>query len=262
MPEEQSGAIESAARLMVESDYVIALVGSGLSVDSGVPTFRGPGGLWTKVGEPSMRGYEEFLEDPAEWRRRQSEPENDPARAEFRQAIDRAEPNTGHRAMAGLERLGVLKMAITQNIDNLHTLAGSLLVTEIHGNRTKLRCIGCESRWVREEFEVLDYPPVCPGCGGLVKGDTMMFGEPIPRKVLDDCWREVGRSDCMIVVGTSATVYPAAGFPEMVKQRGGCLIEANPNETPLSSISDVVLRGPTSDTLPAVVSSVEAMMRS
>lgn len=261
MPEEQSGAIESAARLMVESDYVIALVGSGLSVDSGVPTFRGPGGLWTKVGEPSMRGYEEFLEDPAEWWRHQSEPENDPARAEFRQAIDRAEPNAGHRAMAGLERLGVLKMAITQNIDNLHTLAGSLLVTEIHGNRTKLRCISCESRWVREEFEVLDYPPVCPGCGGLVKGDTVMFGEPIPRKVLDECWREVDRSDCMIVVGTSATVYPAAGFPEMVKQRGGCLIEANPNETPLSSVSDVVLRGPTSDTLPAVVSRVEAMMR-
>ena len=259
MPSDQSAAIETAARLIVESEYVVALVGAGLSVESGIPTFRGPGGLWTRIGEPSMRGYQEFLEDPMAWWEQQADEQADPARTEFRAAIDRAEPNPGHYALADLESIGVLKMTITQNVDNLHYGAGSALVAEIHGNRAKLRCISCESRWPRDEFVLGDRTPRCPECDGLVKFDTVMFGEPIPRGVLDLCFEETGRCDCMILVGTSATVYPAVSFPETVKGRGGYLVEANPNETPLSNASDVILRGPTGDTLPRVARRVREL---
>ena len=152
-----------------------------------------------------------------------------------------------------MERLDVLKMTITQNVDNLHVRAGATRLVEIHGNRTKVRCIGCEARWPREAFDYENLPPQCPECGGLVKGDTVMFGEPIPPLVIDACFRETAMCDCMIVCGTSATVFPAASFPRMVKENGGVLIEANPNPTPLSDMADVILRGPTGELLPEVV---------
>ena len=261
MSDPLADAVDSAARLLNDSSYVVALVGAGLSTESGIPTFRGPGGLCTKMGEPSMRGYQQFLEDPATWWRHQADEQADPARTEFRKAIDTAEPNPGHFALAELEDMGVLKLTITQNVDNLHFRAGSHAVAEIHGNRTKLRCIGCESRWPRSEFTIEEYPPTCPECSGLVKGDTVMFGEPIPAGVLDVCFQETALSDCMIVAGTSATVYPAASFPETVKQRGGRLIEANPNQTPLTGICDTVLRGPTGETLPRIVGRIRELRR-
>ena len=152
-----------------------------------------------------------------------------------------------------LEQMGVLKMTISQNVDDLHARAGSKALAEIHGNRTKMRCIGCEGRWHRDEFHIREYPPRCPDCDDLVKSDTVMFGEPIPVSVLDVCFRETQRADCMVVIGTSATVYPAADFPRHVKRTGGFVIEANPNETPLSDISDATLRGPTGESLPLLV---------
>ena len=246
-------AIAAAAELISASEYVVALVGAGLSAESGIPTFRGAGGLWTRVGEPSMNGYQQFLRDPARWWEHQLNPEADPARTEFREAIDRAEPNDGHYALVSMERLGALKTTITQNVDNLHIRAGATRLVEIHGNRTKVRCIGCELRWPREAFDYENLPPLCPECGGLVKGDTVMFGEPIPPSVIDACFRETAMCDCIIVCGTSATVFPAASFPRMVKENEGTLIEANPNPTPLSDMADVVLRGPTGELLPEVV---------
>lgn len=259
MTEDTIQAIDEAARLIVESTYVVALVGSGLSAESGIPTFRGAGGLWTRFGEPGMNGYQRFLQDPADWWRQQLDLNADPARAEFREAIEKAMPNAGHYALAEMEKLGVLMAAITQNIDNLHYVAGSTLVTEIHGNRAKLRCIGCESRWSREEFLIEEYPPLCPNCGSLVKSDTVMFGEPIPPSVLEACDRETALCDCMIAAGTSATVYPAANFPRDVKLRGGILIEVNTDETPLSGLADVALRGSSGEVLPMLVKRVKQM---
>ena len=261
MGEHLSKAVDSAAQLVTQSSYVVALVGAGLSAESGIPTFRGPGGLWTRVGEPSMRGYQEFLADPAAWWQRQLDEQADPDRAEFRAAIDSAKPNAGHYALAELEDLGALKLAITQNVDDLHKKAGARNVVEIHGNRTKLRCIACGVRWPRDEFDADGYPLECPECRGLVKSDTVMFGEPIPLDVLHRCFQEVARCDCMIVAGTSATVYPAASFPGDVKDGGGRLIEANPNETPLTPDCHVVLRGPTGTTLPMLAQRVKELMR-
>ena len=250
-------AIDGAARLLLESRHVVALVGSGLSVESGIPTFRGPDGLWSRLGKPSTQGYRTFLNDPAAWWKQQTDREADPARTEFRDAIDRARPNAGHHALAELEKLGVLKMTITQNVDDLHRKAGSTRVAEIHGSRSKVRCIECESRWPRDEFPVEEYPPRCPECGGHVKTDTVMFGEPVPRGMLDCCYLETDRCDCMIAAGTSATVYPAANLPRRVMANGGVVIEANLNPTPLFSQARVVLRGPTGLTLPMLVRRVK-----
>ena len=246
-------SIESAAEVIRESTHLVALVGAGLSAESGIPTFRGAGGLWTRIGEPSFNGYQDLLRDPVGWWKDQLNPDADPARTEFRAAIDAAEPNAGHEALVELERMDILKATITQNVDNLHARAGSTRLIEIHGNRAKVRCIVCESRWLREEFDYQDLPPQCTECGGLVKGDTVMFGEPIPHSVLQACFNAVDRCDCIIVCGTSATVYPAAAFPQAVAERGGYVIEANPNPTPMSDMADVVLRGPTGTVLPQIV---------
>ncbi len=245
-----SQAIEEAARLIANARYVVALVGAGLSAESGVPTFRGPDGLWTKHGEPDLRDYERFAEDPKTWWEQRIS--RQAKYSELVQALEQASPNPGHLALRDLEEAGYLQHIITQNIDNLHQEAGSRAITEIHGNRTRLRCIACNRRWNMDEFPIDELPPHCPDCGGIVKGDTVMFGEPIPRDALNQCIDQTRMCDCMLLVGTSAVVYPAAGFPVDVKTSGGKLIEVNPNETPLTEISDVVLRAPAGVSLPRV----------
>ena len=257
--------IERASQILVSSSYVTALMGAGLSAESGIPTFRGPGGLWTKVWEPSNTGYQEFVHDPGQWWREQfrDQEQIEGPRAEFRLAIQNARPNSGHYALADLESLGVLKYTITQNVDDLHYVAGSRRVAEIHGNRTKVRCIDCNLRFPRHELLVYEdeLPPRCPECGGIIKGDGVMFGEPIPRDVLEVCLEQVDLSDCMMLIGTSATVYPAAGFPEAVRARGGHLIEVNPFLTSLSSDCDVVLRGASGEVLAQVVAQVRQLLK-
>lgn len=233
------------ARQLSAAEHVVALTGAGLSVESGIPPFRGPGGLWTKYGEPPMDGYQRFLEDPAAaWRERLS------PRAEWalalRDTLAAAEPNAGHRALAEFERIGLLGCVITQNIDDLHAQAGSSNLLEIHGNHRLLRCLECVRRFEPDVIAIDpdDLPPRCPDCGGPVKGDTVQFGEPIPHDVLRQCYSEVERSDCMLVIGTSATVYPAADFPMEVLRRGGCVIEVNPTDTDFTASATESLRGP------------------
>jgi NAD-dependent deacetylase len=249
--------LEIAARIVAESSYLIALVGAGLSKESGIPTFRGGDGLWDKHGEPPMDGYQRLLADPAGWwAQRLAEQEK---MSDFTKAIEEARPNAGHIALAELERQGLLKHIITQNIDNLHQEAGSFLITEIHGNRTKQRCIGCGRRWQREEFVSDTMPPRCPDCDGLVKSDTVMFGEPIPQDALECCYREAQRADAVLLAGTSAVVYPAAEFPAIAHRAGARLIEVNPQETPLTAICSAVLRAPSGEALPRLVERVRSL---
>jgi NAD-dependent deacetylase len=252
MPEpDYEAQLQTAAQIVAESSYLIALAGSGLSKESGIPTFRGGDGLWDKFGEPPMNDYQRFIEDPVNWwAERQA---RQASSGDFAQALDEAKPNAGHLAMAELERLGFLKHIITQNIDDLHQQAGSVLITEIHGNRTKQRCIGCGRRWPRDEFLSDTIPPRCPDCGDLVKNDTVMFGEPIPRDALERCFEVAQQADAVLLVGTSAVVYPAAEFPVIAYRRGARLIEVNPQETPLTPICSAILRAPSGAALPALV---------
>jgi NAD-dependent deacetylase len=251
MPYDLEGSIREAAERLRAASYTISLVGAGISAESGIPTFRGPGGLWTRFGEPEMNGYQRFMADPAAWWQ-----ESMRKRADFdelRDSIDSAAPNPGHLAMAELERMGLLRHIITQNIDNLHQAAGSQAITEIHGNRYKLRCIRCGARYPAEEIPLEELPPRCPGCSGVVKSDTVMFGEPIPVDALEMCHLQAELADCILLVGTSAQVYPAAEFPLIVRQRGGVLIEVNPMETAATDVCDVVVRAPAGEALPKVV---------
>jgi NAD-dependent deacetylase len=246
--------IQRAAVVVVRARYVVALTGAGMSVESGIPPFRGPGGLWTKYGEPPMNGYQRFLADPTRaWRERLSP--SGPMR-ELWETLQAAQPNPGHHALAQLEAAGVLHCLITQNVDNLHRLAGSQQVAEIHGNYMLIRCIECTSRFEREEIALDVLPPRCPHCDGILKSDTVSFGEPIPADVLARCFEETEKCDCMLVAGTSATVYPAAQFPVDVRQRGGALIEINPYETDLTPFTSISLRGPSAAVLPQLVAGI------
>jgi NAD-dependent deacetylase len=244
--------IEAAADLIAGAKHVVALVGAGISAESGIPTFRGPDGLWTKHGEPDLRDYERFSADPKGWWEKRISGAG--GLGELIAALEAAQPNAGHIALQEMEEAGWLAHIITQNIDNLHQRAGSTRITEIHGNRTKLRCVGCGNRWPLDEFPIDELPPHCPDCRGLVKGDTVMFGEPIPKDALDSCVDQTWRCDMMLLIGTSAVVFPAAQFPLDVRRLGGKLIEINPSETPLTALAEVVVRAQSGEALPRIVS--------
>lgn len=243
-------AIRAAAALIRRSRHAVALSGAGLSAESGIPTYRGANGLWTKFGEPTIDGWDLFRTDPKTW---WEQAINRREGSEFGHALDIAEPNAGHAAMADLEHMGRLAHVITQNIDNLHQRAGTRSITEIHGNRAKVRCMNCGGRDRLETISLHRLPPLCPECGGILKNDTVMFGEPIPDDALRECYRQSAIADLFLVVGTSAVVYPAADFPVMAKRRGAPLIEINPDETALSDIADVAVRAQAGVALPAIV---------
>ena len=242
-----------AADLLLSARHVVASTGAGLSKESGIPTFRGEGGLWTRDGEPPMNGYQRFLADPLAWWRTRLAEQARPS--ELGDAITRAQPNPGHLALVELERLGVLRHTITQNIDNLHRAAGSEPLTEIHGNRTLLRCLVCGRREAARPLTE-DDAPRCPHCQGLQKPDTVMFGEPIPADALAACEAATAGCDLMLVVGTSGVVYPAAEFPLRVLRSGGALIEVNVDDTPFTPYAAVALRGPAGASLPLLVEAV------
>lgn len=273
--------VAEAARQLVASRYAIALVGAGISVESGIRPFRGKGGLWTEKGEPPMDGYQRFMRDPAGgWAEMLARRGADD---EFSHSLAAAQPNPAHHAMARLETLGVLRHTITQNIDDLHFRAGSVAVTEIHGNRTKVRCVDCGARWPWDEFiaiavetpspqpegqveyaEInglkLPMPPECPQCAGIVKSDTVMFGERIPQAFLMECLDHTEKADACLIAGTSANVTPAADFAVYVLQQGGAIVEVNTEDTPFTPYAAAVLRGPAGEMLPALVEKVEALL--
>jgi NAD-dependent deacetylase len=203
-----------------------------------------------------MDGWDQFNADPKAWweaaleRRHQN--------TEFAQALEAAQPNAGHIAMARLEEMGRLAHIITQNIDNLHQRAGSAAITEIHGNRFKVRCMNCGNRGPMEHVSLETLPPTCLDCGGILKNDTVMFGEPIPSDALRECYVQAASADLFLVVGTSAVVYPAAEFPVMAKRRGAPLVEINPEETALSDLADVIVRAPAGQALSAIVERLTA----
>ena len=255
---ESNNAVNSACRLIRSASHVVALVGAGMSVESGIPPFRGPGGIWTKYGASTSLNYHTFLEDPAKWWQNRLRDEMAPGNPtyEMKIAVDEANPNPGHYALVELERMGILKYTITQNIDDLHRRAGSIKVAEIHGNRTKLRCLGCGIRVPRNGFPIEHVPPTCTGCGGIIKIDSVMFGEPIPKDVMGESLEQIQKCDCMLMIGTSGTVKPAASFPIAARSRGARLIEINPDDTNLTPMADLVVRGFSAEVLPKLVAAI------
>lgn len=243
--------IEGVARLLVERRHGLALTGAGISVDSGIPDFRSPEGLWQRYAPMEYATIEAFNRNPEKvWAMLR----------ELSELLRRAEPNPGHRALARLEELGLLDGVVTQNVDNLHQRAGSRNVVEFHGNGATLRCRGCGSSLDAERARKLLPVPRC-GCGAVLKPDVIFFGEAIPSEALRRSNELALCAGVVLVVGTSATVTPASLIPLLAQQADAALAEFNLEPTELTSSCEFVCHGNASDTLPALVERVEALLR-
>jgi len=259
--------IERASRDLVNAKHAIALTGAGISTESGIPDFRGPSGVWTKDPEAerrAYRSYDRFLEDPgAWWEERLTAPS-------VLGSLEEAVPNPGHRALFELEELGVLKCVITQNVDGLHEKAGNKHLLEYHGSVSKFRCTACGLRFNQDAFDLAKlasenrFPPNCPECRGIIKTDTVSFGEPIPGDVARKSLEEAGKCDLMLICGTSAVVYPFASLPRVARGRTAVtIIELNAEPTPLTGegISDYFIQGKTGEVLPRIAEEVKKIRK-
>lgn len=243
-------SIEDAAEVLVRRRPTVALTGAGVSVESGIPDFRSSGGLWEKYNPAEYATIEAFKASPEKvWTMLR----------ELETTLDEAEPNDGHRALAALEQAGIIAGIITQNIDNLHQLAGSKEVVEFHGNGNWLVCLDCDRRLDHDAAEATvgdDGIPRCPECSTILKPDVIFFGEAIPELALTRSYELANQCEVMLVAGTSATVMPAAAMPLIARRRGATLIEVNLEATDLTSQVDITLRGPSGDVLPALADAV------
>ncbi len=217
----------------------VAFTGAGASTESGIPDFRGPGGLWT-LNAPI--GYEEFLTDPAmrreSWRRG----------GETYAAILGARPNPVHHVLAEWWRAGLIRGVVTQNIDGLHQRGGlpEDAVVELHGTSHSVTCLGCGARYDRAGVQARvaagDEEPACDRCGGMLKSDTVSFGQPMPRQPLERAEQWLHQARLCLIVGSSLVVYPAAGLPEITLRSGGELAIVNASETHLDGQARLVSR--------------------
>ncbi len=224
------------------------MTGAGISAESGIPTFRGAGGLWKNFQPEDLATPEAFGREPMlvwewyDWRRG---------------LIARAQPNAGHLALARLEKLAPELSLITQNVDGLHALAGSESVLEVHGSIWKLRCTECAREWT-DRGVPLALPPNCVECGGLARPGVVWFGESLPAQVWQEAERATRECDVFLIVGTSAVVYPAAGLVDLAKSSGANVIEVNVEATPISELVDWPLSGKAGDVLPLLIPAAES----
>lgn len=243
--------IKRAAKDLSKAKNVVALTGAGISVESGIPPFRGKGGIWEKVDPMEFGNIEYFMRDPGRvW---------EVLIQDLKSVVDRARPNAGHLGLARLEELGILSTVITQNVDGLHQQAGNTDVIEFHGNCAWQRCMSCEDKIETHRVDISELPPRC-GCGGVLRPDWVFFGEMIPPESLERSREASAQCDLMLVVGTSAVVQPAAHMPIIAKQAGATVIEINPEETPLTGrISDYLVPGTAGRVMTDIVKELEPL---
>ena len=243
--------VHKAARDLASSTNTVALTGAGISVESGIPPFRGQGGLWEKIDPMEFAHIDAFMKDPAKvWK---------VLVKEMKGILDRAKPNDAHKGLARLEELGILKTIITQNVDGLHQMAGNTDVIEFHGNFAWLCCLDCNAKCETGKIDMSEIPPRC-SCGGIYKPDCVFFGEMIPPQHLLQSEQAAANCDIMLVVGTSATVQPAAFMPVIAKQAGAKIIEVNPERTALSQrTSDYTIMGSAGPVINELVSKIEQL---
>jgi NAD-dependent deacetylase len=224
--------------------------GAGISTESGIPDFRSPGGIWTRL---KPIDFSEFLASEQArretWRRR----------FELDPILRAARPNRGHVAVAELVRAGKVAAVVTQNIDGLHQMSGvpDSQVVELHGNTTYAVCLDCEQRYeidaLRQDFEQHGAPPRCEACGGFVKSATISFGQAMPVRAMRQAEEETLAADLFLAIGSSLVVFPAAGFPEMAKRNGAVLVIINREPTGMDEIADLVMNRSIGETLGTVV---------
>lgn len=237
-----------AAELIAAARRGLAFTGAGISAESGIPTFRGEGGLWKRYDPFKVASIENFLADP---------------RSYWSVAMERgreslaAQPNPGHHALAELERAGNLAGVVTQNTDGLHLAAGSRRVIELHGSGRRVRCLDCGAEESREDVQARlehELPPRCLTCGGIhIKPTVVFFGEAMPVAATAAAFDLARSCDLMLVVGSSLVVYPAADVPAAAAEAGAPLVIVNAEPTPLDDTAQVVIRGRSGEVLPALL---------
>ncbi len=241
--------MQRAADLLARARRGVALTGAGISAESGIPTFRGEGGLWSRYDPVKVASLDSFLQDPsAYWR----------VAKERGPAVLAARPNPGHRAIAALETTGRLVAVVTQNTDGLHQDAGSRHVIELHGSGRTVQCLDCGARERRADVQARldsEMPPRCRMCGGsFLKPAVVLFGEAMPLPAVDEALALAKAADVMLVVGSSLVVYPAAHVPRVAVDSGAALIVVNAEPTPLDRLAEVVIRGRSGEVLPELAS--------
>jgi len=241
----QSDPAETVREWLAAASSVAVLTGAGISAESGIPTFRGPGGLWRTYRAEDLATPQAFARDPHlswewyNWRRG---------------IIATAEPNTGHAALAELERRVPSFTLATQNVDGLHDRAGSRRILKVHGDIWTLRCTACTREWSDRRPSLPELPPKCE-CGGLARPGVVWFGEGLPEDVWSAAVDAARAADVLLVVGTSALVYPAAGLVQLAQSAGAKVAEINVAETPVSAMVDLSWRASATTALPQLIQS-------
>ncbi|MBD3257307.1 NAD-dependent protein deacylase [candidate division GN15 bacterium] len=244
-----SAELAEVADLVINCRRCAVLTGAGISAESGVPTFRGKEGLWGKFKPEQLASMEAFIASPKvvwewyNWRR---------------DLMAKVAPNPGHTALVAMEAFFDDFTVITQNVDNLHRLAGSTHLLELHGNIQRNKCVACNRIVDREMVIDPDAIPVCEDCGGKIRPDVVWFGELLPTQVIDEAFRRAEDAELFFSIGTSALVHPAASLPLISRRAGATLIEVNPDQTPITDLADYSFRGKSGDVLPQLVSLVQA----
>ncbi len=244
------GDIEQLAGLIRSARRTVVFTGAGMSTESGIPDFRSPGGIWTKMMPVE---FQDYVRDPQarriSWQRR----------FEMEETWSAVQPNDGHRAVAELVAQGRVSHVITQNIDALHQASGvpDGQVIELHGNTSYAKCLDCGARVeisdIRAHFDAHGDAPDCAACGGIVKTATISFGQPMPQDEMARAEAATLACDLMLVMGSSLAVYPAAGFPLMAKRNGAGLAILNRDETPQDRFADLVVNAGIGPTMRAVI---------
>lgn len=237
--------IAKAALALTQSRLTVALTGAGMSVESGIPPFRGKGGLWERFDPMEYAHIDALIQDPARvW---------NVLIREMKNVMDAALPNEAHKGLAALESMGLLAAIITQNVDGLHQAAGSTDVIEFHGNFVWQFCMDCGKRVETSQVSLETLPPLCK-CGGVLRPDCVFFGEMIPPDALSRSTDLARQCACMLVAGTSAVVEPAASMARIAKASGAKVIEINLTPTPLTRhVSDISIFGPAGTVVSKIV---------
>ena len=241
--------VSRAAHILSAARRGLALTGAGVSAESGIPTFRGEGGLWKEYDPIKVASIDYFLADPsAYWK---------VARERGRVALA-ARPNPGHVALAELEASGHIDAVVTQNTDGLHRDAGSKRVIELHGSGRMVECLDCARLEPRSEVQKrldVEMPPRCRSCGGdRLKPTVVLFGEAMPSGAVREAFELASQADVMLVVGSSLAVYPAADIPLAAVRAGARMIVVNAEPTPFDRLAEVVIHGRSGEVLPEIVS--------
>ena len=241
--------IKRAAKDLAAAGNVAALTGAGISIESGIPPFRGKGGLWERFDPMEFAHIDALMRDPAKvWKLFVKE---------LKEPLDRAKPNEGHKGLVKLEARDKLKTIITQNIDGLHQAAGNTDVIEYHGTFAWQRCMNCNKKYETRKVDISQIPPRC-ACGGILRPDIVFYGETIPADAILRSRQAAADCDLMLVVGTSAEAQPAAMIPVIAKDNGAKIVEINPERTLFTDqISDYLIMGKAGEVMNRILAALE-----